>query len=135
MPEFILPESDPWADDEQDQDRQEAVDEHEQKPAGDWRSAPDIDSFMAQYADSGGAVHDYESAQGQQRAVAEREARIQQAQQQQQEAMQGEGLSELRGAKTIAEFMMAYQKHGGVASDGWTIAEDSDGRMQVYEVD
>jgi hypothetical protein len=135
MSEFILPDHDPYAEDGEEQ---EVVEEPigDEKPADDWRSAPDAQTFYERYADSGGAVHDYESAQGQQRAVADRDARIQQAQEKQQEFMQRDGLSELKGAKNLAEFMMAYTRAGGVASDGWTVADDATtGQLTVYEVD
>jgi hypothetical protein len=96
-----------------------------------------MDEFLEAYADSGGAVDDYESSRQQFQAVAERNAQLQEAQERQRQFVsEGQGLEELRGAKSLADFMLKCQKAGGVTGGGWTIAEDpSTGQPTVVEVD
>jgi uncharacterized protein with von Willebrand factor type A (vWA) domain len=128
---YILPDFDPFED--EDREEQEAIEEEQTANTTDWRGATDMQSFLEAYSESErGPVHEFESARQQQQSAQSREARIQQAQQ----AIidRGNQRPDWADAKDLASMMVAYERAGGLVSGDYTVAEDSDGRLAVYEV-
>lgn len=134
-----LPDQDPWADDDDPNDEDVvAGDQDDHKQSGDWRNAKNMDEFVKAY--NGDKVTDgqstrepsqdadaYDLRAAQLRAQEERQAELSKV------YTRGDQRPEYADATSLADLMQKYAQDGGVTSGDFTLAEDANGRLQVYE--